>query len=154
MSDDLLVGVEPPVMKIRRIEIGIAQGGGFEQATRTHVMLPMIDKGLRRLMTARATQTRVMRKRAIEELLAVLLGTRHGTCQVTAGAEARVGHKVDIVDIGYERIQCFRGRLSACEFVDDHVTYKISQGISSAIVAVRSQQMRAPQTGDRQRIQH
>src|ERR1700749_756369 len=126
MGYHLIVGVETAVVKIGCVEIGIAKRRCLEQSPRAHVMLPVIEKGSRRYMAAGAAHGGIMWKRLGEQRFAATFRLVNRSDQPAAGTQARIGQKVDILDIGDDSVEDGRGRLGACELIDDDVANEIA----------------------------
>ena len=69
MRHHLIVAVEAAVVKIRRVEIGVAQRRRLEQAAGADVVLLVIDEGGRRNVTAGAAQAGIVRERLLRTTL-------------------------------------------------------------------------------------
>ncbi len=92
-----------------------------------------------------------MREGLVEQLFAAPFRSAL-PCQLAARAEAPIGHEIDVLDVDDQRIEQFRGRLGAGELVDHHIAHEVAQRQRSAIVPIRREQVRAAQTGNRQRV--
>src|ERR1700759_3062036 len=111
MRNDLIVIVETAVVKIWRIEIGIAQSRRLEQTTRADVVRLVIAEQARRRMAPGTAQACVVRKRLGEQRLAAALGLADRANQSPTGTQAWIGQKIDVLDIGDDGIENFRRRL-------------------------------------------
>jgi hypothetical protein len=91
-------------LEIGRVEIGIEQRRGFEQAPRADIVLTMIDKGCGRRMAAGAAETRLVWERSLEQRLAAELRFV-GCLHPTGGPKMPIVEKVDVLDIGDDGIE-------------------------------------------------
>ncbi len=152
MPDHFLVALEAPIVEIRCVEIGIEQRRRLEEAARAHIVLPVIDEGRRWHVATGATQPRIVRERLVEQGLAAGLG-RVVRMQPASEAETVVGEKVDVLDIGDERIEDARRRLRSRKLVDDDVAHEIAQRRHAPVIAVGPENAGAAQARDAHRIE-
>src|SRR6202012_2739216 len=152
--DHLAIAVEAAVVKIRPVEICVQQGRRLIQASRSNIVLLVIDKCRRRNVTAGAAQRRIVRKGLIEEHFAAPFRLTRRAVQFAARSEARVGQEIDVLDIGNHGIKYYGRRFRTGEFRDNDVTNKISQRFSPPIVSIWSEISRAAQTWNPDRIKH
>ena len=88
IGHDLIEGIEPSVMEIWRVEIGIAQRGRLEKTARADIMLLVIDEAAGRNMAARTAHAGIVRKWLCEQRFTPAFGFADPADQPAAGTEA------------------------------------------------------------------
>src|ERR1700720_293411 len=117
-------------------------------------MLHMVEERAGRNMTARAAETSILRKRPIEEYFSALFGVAGVRIQFSARTKARVGQKINILDIGHQSIEYGGSGFRTGELAYDHVADKVAQRRYPSVMSIGREITRATQARNPYRIEN